>query len=388
MRTVENLVRGDTLAILRATPRHGWVWTILPSDCRRAEVHGEPALAAIPRDAGVPDVSLGDLRADARVDAILLAGGHHRFDALRTLATRLDSGGIIAVTVGSGGRTPAGSRPRRVVRGVADALTAERCGRVLERQLRHAGLRTIRIATGPRWRAHALAWPRGRRVLPADAVVAASAGERRPSVLELAIAEARSALDEPPEVRATSVRGSGALLVELSVRDDPNPKLLRVAAGPAATLLEAALRNLATIGGAAPPAVMQRLPPLLATGDVGLARYALEPELPGRAPRHLDARLWTDCLDFLVALRATPGTGTGSPVERLLADARLVSEHVGGVDRAALHRLGDLVRERLAELRPGWAHGDFWVGNLLVRQGQLAAVLDWDAADPDGSSAP
>ena len=51
-------------------------------------------------------------------------------------------------------------------------------------------------------------------------------------------------------------------------------------------------------------------------------------------------------------------------------------------DAPAVRELGSDLEERLAGIPRGFAHGDFWAGNLLVEGGRLAGVVDWDFAGP------
>jgi hypothetical protein len=71
------------------------------------------------------------------------------------------------------------------------------------------------------------------------------------------------------------------------------------------------------------------------------------------------------CLDFLAALFSV---GSGPPAE---------PTRVAGAEGIAAH-----VSDRTRELPRGFAHGDFWHGNLLVEGGRLTGVVDWDAAGP------
>jgi hypothetical protein len=49
---------------------------------------------------------------------------------------------------------------------------------------------------------------------------------------------------------------------------------------------------------------------------------------------------------------------------------------------AAVRRLAERVTATVAHLPRGFAHGDFWSGNVLAVDGRLSGVIDWDAAGP------
>ena len=90
--------------------------------------------------------------------------------------------------------------------------------------------------------------------------------------------------------------------------------------------------------------------------------------------------------------RATMRTVHG---DRALAerwvDARLHDLWPHGVRRGWLRSRCARLRDELhgavlgRELRTGWVHGDFWLGNLLLSQadGSIRGIVDWDAASPD-----
>ncbi|MDP8968645.1 MAG: aminoglycoside phosphotransferase family protein, partial [Actinomycetota bacterium] len=123
----------------------------------------------------------------------------------------------------------------------------------------------------------------------------------------------------------------------------------------------------------------------VAAGDVGGLRYALEPEAAGRHPRRMTAALWDDCLEFLVALLAAGGRPApdAAAVRAIVDDdVRLVAPALEARGLDGLQRLAQALSERLAGVPLGWAHGDFWPENLLVRSQRLTAVIDWDDAAP------
>ena len=365
----------------RAEPRHGWVWAALPAGCERAEVHGDAGLAHLLRDAGV-DVDPGGGRS---ADAILLAEGRAPAPAiLDPLARRVPPGGVLVVTLGGfAQRRDRWPRARRVLAPPLRAIASRVAAARTRRRLRGTGLGVEQLDMGDRSRRHPLGvggriWRR--RHVPQGAIVVAAAGSRPTSVLESALARAARALGAPIRVRDARVLASGIVLVEL---DGGRPSVLRLAAGPARTLLAGAQGKLASLAAAEPPAlVRERVPWALAEGDLGLAAYTLEPRLAGRHPRGLSPGLWQECLEFLTALRALPGARRAAEGS-LAEDIRALGPHVGPSGGDTLARLEAALEQRLGEVPLGWAHGDFWSRNLLARGDRLTGVLDWDAASPD-----
>jgi len=330
-------------------PQHGWVWAALPPGPGSVMVRGDPGLAAALADAGwsvVPEAR--PLRAA---------------EAIRDAAALEDGAVLTLAADGSGSR-----------RALAETI---RIGRRLEA----AGLDVDWIATGDRSRRHRLRVADGvcaarpyRRV-----ILVASRGVRPPTALTTARAAAEAAAGTRLAPRGVRVLAGGMLLVEL---DAPGGRrLLRVASGAAGELLERSESIRAALAAAAPAAVRDRLVAPIARGESGAVRWMLEPKLPGGRPRHLSATLRADCLELLVALRATPAVrGFEAPAD----EAAALAPWLAGRERAVLERVSARLGERLADVARGWCHGDFWSGNLLVRRGRLGHVLDWDAAVADG----
>ena len=128
------------------------------------------------------------------------------------------------------------------------------------------------------------------------------------------------------------------------------------------------------------PAFADRLPLPLHTGRTGLADWALEARLPGRAPdARLPPKLLQDCIDFLVVLHAA---GRDEQARSSLAGAADVLAPVCATDAdaAAVRELGQGLDETLADVPCGFGHGDFWTRNLLADGERLTGVIDWDGA--------
>jgi aminoglycoside phosphotransferase (APT) family kinase protein len=125
--------------------------------------------------------------------------------------------------------------------------------------------------------------------------------------------------------------------------------------------------------------VADRVPWVITRGRSGLAEWSFERRLAGRpAPSVLGDGLLADCLDFLVALHHT-AYGT-SPSRSLVADAEVVADLTDSEAGKAIRSLGVRLEDELADVTRGFAHGDFWSGNLLASGGALRGVVDWDVA--------
>ncbi len=156
----------------------------------------------------------------------------------------------------------------------------------------------------------------------------------------------------------------------------------RIAVGPAARQIESQRNALDALQRARPPQAIAELVPWVEDyGDSSLATWSVERRLHGTsAGLPLDPGLERECVDVLAALHplGDPGGGRGS----LLRDADTVGDAVPPV-RAALRTIAQAAEEALATVPRGYGHGDFWSGNLLVEDGRLSGIVDWDAAGPD-----
>ena len=127
---------------------------------------------------------------------------------------------------------------------------------------------------------------------------------------------------------------------------------------------------------------MSRLPRTLAAGRTGIADWSLDLRIQGTAPdADLSPRLLGEAVDFLVALH---GAGDHSaPPASIARDAEvLASVCVRHENGERVRDLGAVLERDLADVPRGFGHGDFWTRNLLVLDGRLAGVIDWDGAGP------
>ncbi len=68
----------------------------------------------------------------------------------------------------------------------------------------------------------------------------------------------------------------------------------------------------------------------------------------------------------------------GSPIDVYAEEARgFIDQLAGRIDTATAHAVVDAAIAAKWQGPDVWVHGDIAVGNLLVREGSLAAVLDF-----------
>jgi len=213
-------------------------------------------------------------------------------------------------------------------------------------------------------------------LLPIGAlVIARNAGRPAETLLDAAARSASAA-------SGTSCHGGTVLLRQAGIVSLESGGVLRVGVGSGASHLREQRAALELLLAAEPePVVTQRVPWLIAHGEIGLAAWSLERRLPGSVwARALEQKIVADSLDFLVALFAAGGSS--EPRAAPAQDAEAVARFCRADERSRLLELGRLVSKRVASLRVGFAHGDFWLENLLVERGRLSGVIDWQSAAP------
>jgi len=360
--------------------RQSWVWAVLPERAARVESRGDPALAEVLRDSGYESDG-------APVDAVLFDtdGVPEPAEVQRAVAALAD-GGVVSIAVAGGRPEPPASVPAvvRIVQLLASPVETFKAlgdARRAERALRGAGLTSRRIATGDRSRRYGLGrggWLRRLRT-PTGFVLTGSRGPSPASLLETAMARAGESVGVGLERRSTTVFESGKVM--MAVRSDDGQDLfMRLAAGPAQRPLSASIEAVAGVAGAGPPAsVGDRLVVPLAHGWVGPLRYSLEPSAPGSHPWRLTAEVWEDALAFLVELWRLDLSASEVPEALPFAvQAGRMLEYLDTAEREQLAAVVEGLERRLGDLPRGQSHGDFWSENLLVRDGRLATVLDWE----------
>lgn len=345
---------------------------------------GDDELADQLRDAGISVARRVVANEPTSPDAIVVAEHPAMEDPdLVGLASRLTPGGVLAVALAEPVEPPdritIQHRMKDVLRRPAVATGLLVRARQVEARLERIGLDVENLAAGELSRAHSLGVGTRAVRLPRAMIVVGRSQPSRGSVLEAALEAVERELKCCVRPVSATVRGSGALLVDLAASEGAR-WMLRLGTGAGARLMVSAERNVGTLTERAPAAVSDRIPAQLAAGVLDWARYSVEPKAAGRVPRYLKPRLWREALEFLIALRHDAdrpwAPGSLSPLVATL------SPHVDALAQQTLVDVAQRLDQRLEGVTLGWAHGDLWPGNLLAHNGRLTAVLDWDSASP------
>ena len=123
---------------------------------------------------------------------------------------------------------------------------------------------------------------------------------------------------------------------------------------------------------------LRTVPRPLGRGVVGSAAWSSESRLPGRRARKLTPSLVHTIARFCLTLprQLEPPTAFAADIESL---AEQLPHYAG-----ELRELEARVAPAIATLPSVLRHGDLWLGNLLVEDGALSGVVDWDAWHPSG----
>lgn len=355
-------------------PEHGYGWlpSVLPARCTRFRV-ADPALRDLLDEAGAqivrvaPEVEIGPvhtLYGDAEMSIAVLGRPARSTPALPLGRVRA-----------------AWPVPLRALRRIAVSLELRASAQAARRQMLRLGHDTAKVmywdhqmAPAPtqgraRLRARALG------LLPQRALVIGHSGSAAPTVLDTVRAQAARATGQALADGCAAVR-TGGLVV------DAGSGVLRVGVGHGRLQVLTQRRALAQLRAGRPPSVvMERIPWERAGGVSGIAEWSLERRLPGRpAARPIRDRVLSDCLQFLVALHGVQSTET-QPAS-LVAQAQLIAAACPPATARHVAGIGRWLEDELADIPRGYAHGDFFPGNLLVDHGRLCGVVDWEAAGP------
>jgi aminoglycoside phosphotransferase len=223
----------------------------------------------------------------------------------------------------------------------------------------------------------------------------------------------------PPRTLASFIDQVGGRVACLAMSRDPNAKVTILLFPPGATRpayvakvattdiaarsVEREAGQLAEVGCLPLGPVSTTIPKVVATVEHLGRPVLVMTALPGQSMlaayhswRHT-ARPTTVAADFAAAGRwlaglhgATAGTGSVSLAQMLDGVTDVIGRRFGResgtdadlVDLASLHG-------RLADHRtpPSVVHGDFWPGNLLVEDGAVLGVIDWESARLTGTPA-
>lgn len=334
---------------VRANLWHSWLPLGLPAGAARVQVR-DPGLAATLADAGAEIVGSGG---DAEIAAPGDLVGSTPWAAVPVEAAMTQSRIRVARLGARAARSAAvQTRARRALAGLRAAGYPDVSAFTWEPSLQAAPLGSPAPGLLARFPLRAVA-------------IGRAAGA--PTILDEAV---RAAALGPPR----SLRAKGGLAFALG-----EESVLRVAVGPGRHKLAAqrmALEQLTTLD---PPAsVAARLPLQLGSGRVGLGSWTAEQRLEGSPPAGPTEALLGQCVDFLAGLWAA-GRGASVGPRGLRSHA----EQIAGSSREAAARvlaLAERVEAELAHLPRGFAHGDFGLPNLFVRDGSLSGVADWEAA--------
>jgi Phosphotransferase enzyme family len=328
----------------RCDPRHAWLPVLLPATARRVRVTDD-ALRTTFADAGA---ELVEEDADVEIAAPrqLRAGAPHALAPL---------GRAGEPTLETWPRAARGARRAGAFAGVWTGSAAAAWA------LRFRGYRSVRVFT---WDVER---PVGGGRFPLGAVVAADRDTRAVSLVEAVFTEVGARqLVAPPRISSWGLLCLGS------------ESVLRMSVGPGRRLLDAQAHAFDVLHGAPVlPQVDDVVPTLIAHGRTGLAEWSLERRLPGSpAAGDLPAAALADCLELLADLHALDDrAGRGR-----LVDAAAVMGPLVGELEPGLRRLGDQLEAALAALPSTFAHGDLSPANLLIRDGRLSGVVDWNKA--------
>jgi hypothetical protein len=333
---------------------HAWLPAVLPAGASRL-FSSDPVLAEVLRDAGAEIVET-----DADVE----------------IGPPSELVGEAAVAM-----TPIGD-PAPDVRSFAGRVAGRLGGAALVRAQAFRTARSLRRAGYPE--IELFAWDPGHRLalgtrsrpslaerVPRRVVVVGRRGPRELTLLEAAIEDAGAKVKRPLRFEWASPR-AGPTTAAL---DDG---LLRVAVGPARGQLERqAAAHAALRQARLPEHASELISWLEARGRTGLADWSLERLMRGARPAApLSEQVLAGCVEFLVALHGADGAGDTRNT------AQTAAAYCPPPEAGAIVSLGKRLEASLGDLPRGFAHGDFFHGNLLVEDDRLVGVVDWDASGP------
>ena len=336
---------------------------MVPADARRFRV-SDPLLAETLREAGA------ELTDDAPQVEIAAP------DDLRGEAPLA----IVSIDAAAGGALRLARAAKRLMNSVrvrGQAIGARRA-------IRRRGYPSTVVIAWDVLQAFRLPWladaPRSRSLveyLPQRALVVGARSSRAPTLLEAVAADAGSAAGMSLPLKPPLMRAGVLVMVSADA-------VLRVAVGPSRREIESQVASLEALHAMAVPAsVADRVPRVLGRGKSGLADWSIEQRLRGsQPPLPLSDDLLRESVDFLVDLHSVRGSGSGRTGESCASLAEAVAG-LSPVHAGAIRELGHDLDAALADVPRGFAHADFFRGNLLAEGDRLVGVIDWDGAGPD-----
>jgi Phosphotransferase enzyme family len=335
---------------------HGWLAAVIPAEASRFRVF-DADIGRTLRGAGAelvesdPDVEIGSID-DVSADAPLVVAN------LDASPNERD--------------TPVRRSIRRITGSVRVRMGAER----VRIELKRRGYRHVSVLVWDRYqmfRLPGLSAPRRLSLsewFPCRAAVVASRRPPAETAFERAATEASKLAGWPLHPAWPLPRAGG--LVALGDR-----AVLRVASGGASRQIHAQAKVLEALAAARPPiSIAAQVPQLLAQGHVGVTSWSLERRLSGEsAPHSIDGSLLGRCIEFLAELfRLGDGASAGVAAQASAIEGVLPPDR-----RRRLRELAGWAELEVAELPLGFGHGDFCTSNLLVQDGLLTGVIDWEA---------
>lgn len=359
--------------------RDAWLWRTLPASARRVGARGG-SLAQTLRAAGF-DVCDPE---EPNLDAIVLDPGAEIPPA--GFWTRQDTP-LVALGIRGGSdtvheRAPRAVRAAQLARAALGAAGVRGEERRAARSAEAAGRAVSVLATSDRSRPYVIG-NGGLRRPQEGSIVVGWAGAVTPSAFDEAMAVALRAADDGNGVAEPVIQvvESGKLICRTLDPAGMPQTIVRVAAGSAGDLIASATAAVTALAApGVPETVRSVLPRMVSAGRAGQAAYTVEAWAPGPHPTALDPGLWEACRAFLEDLRAIPVESAPDPHGALAADQELLEQVLPADARRRLAAVRRLLDAELSGVPLGWAHGDFWPDNLIVRDGRLTAVLDWDTA--------
>ncbi len=180
-----------------------------------------------------------------------------------------------------------------------------------------------------------------------------------------------------------------------TARTEQGAQLLILRTGPpdevhAGMELEARVQSLAAAQGAPVPRIIAASNSADPLGNPFLICTAIDGEtIVRRIQRALDdagrSRLLTQCAEALAAIHRADPSAAGLTTEDQLDQWRAELDEMGDTTATFEWVFRWLAQHRPPAAAPTLVHGDFRMGNLIVDDGGLAAVLDWElvhAGDP------
>ena len=123
---------------------------------------------------------------------------------------------------------------------------------------------------------------------------------------------------------------------------------------------------------------VERVPRVLASGEVSDVVYAVESVVRGSRPRRLTDELISEIGGYLATLPTgqDPPTSAREDIEGIaIALPRMTDD---------LLEIGDRLAPHIKNLPSVVSHRDLWAGNVFVEEGRLSGIIDWDGGHIQG----